>query len=756
MNPPHLRVVGAPAPTCDFLRIFHGDRDWPLSAINRATKDAQFAYFPKSDTRDADVLAWAAKWNLAKYDVYFSINPVKPGRSSKAAKEDVLAVEWLQADCDPPGTLPPADLDVWRAGKLAELRAGKEGVPAPTMIVDSGRGFWLFWKLNRAVPVDGRGPMTAAVESYARGVGALYGADHCFNIDRIARLPGFVNQRPNVPPRKAAVLDYWPDRACDLQDMPAAPLRQTDAAPIIVQGDLVDDAAAQSATVAYLLQADPAVEGRGGRKQALDVLQRCKDLGCSESVALDLMEAHWMGRCTPAWEREELEHTARSLKRNDPIGVHHPAVIADYRQALAKKEFEHVAPAPGDLTGTRYHFPDPSTIPPREFLYGGHYVRQFVSATIAPTKVGKSSLGIAEALAMASGKPLLGVEPRGQFRVRIWNGEDPWNEMIRRIAAAIQHYGLTEADLGDRLLVDSGREMPLILATQMRSGAALQVPVVSEIVRVLRAQAVDVMLVDPFVSSHRVSENDNGAVDLVVKAWANIADQTGCAVELVHHSRKLNGGEASIEDARGASALVSAVRSARALAKMTKGEAERSGLSEGVWRRLFRFTDASSNMAPPVAGELERWLLLESVGLGNGPGVDVLDRMLNGDSVGVVRLFDAGQAAEKEAHNLLGRGTETGVSREEALLQELASGDWRWSAKGGESWAGYPVARHFDLDAETTDGRAHAKKLLDTLRKDGRIRLVNGRSASRNKCELVEVVRQDVQNEASDLFGNLL
>ena len=78
--------------------------------------------------------------------------------------------------------------------------------------------------------------------------------------------------------------------------------------------------------------------------------------------------------------------------------------------------------------------------------------------------------------------------------------------------------------------------------------------------------------------------------------------------------------EASIEDARGASALVSAVRSARALAKMTKAEGDRLGLAEGVRRSLFRFTDASSNMAPPVAGELKRWLRLVSVGLGNGKG----------------------------------------------------------------------------------------------------------------------------------------
>ena len=51
---------------------------------------------------------------------------------------------------------------------------------------------------------------------------------------------------------------------------------------------------------------------------------------------------------------------------------------------------------------------------------------------------------------MASGKPLLGVQPEGLLRVRIWNGEDPRIELERRIEAAMQWHGLTAADIGDR------------------------------------------------------------------------------------------------------------------------------------------------------------------------------------------------------------------------------------------------------------------------------------------------------------------
>src|SRR5690349_16778256 len=84
------------------------------------------------------------------------------------------------------------------------------------------------------------------------------------------------------------------------------------------------------------------------------------------------------------------------------------------------------------IAATPFSSLDASTIPPRRFVYGRHLIRQFVSTTFAPGGVGKSSLGFAEALAMASGRPLLGVEPAGRLRVWIWNGEDPFEELQRR------------------------------------------------------------------------------------------------------------------------------------------------------------------------------------------------------------------------------------------------------------------------------------------------------------------------------------
>ena len=46
-----------------------------------------------------------------------------------------------------------------------------------------------------------------------------------------------------------------------------------------------------------------------------------------------------------------------------------------------------------------------------------------------------------------------------------------------RIAAAMIEHGLTREDIGDRLLVDSGRDMPICTAVLAKDGAKIMAPV---------------------------------------------------------------------------------------------------------------------------------------------------------------------------------------------------------------------------------------------------------------------------------------
>jgi hypothetical protein len=407
--------------------------------------------------------------------------------------------------------------------------------------------------------------------------------------------------------------------------------------------------------------------------------------------------------------------------------------IADYEPLFPEESNDNVAgaaaPKPRLIRASPYRFPDPAKIPRREWLYGQHYIREFLSVTVAPGGLGKSSLIIAEALAMASGKPLLGVQPQGQFRVWLLNGEDPLVELERRVAAVMLHYGLTPEDVGDRLFLDSGRDTELIIAKQEREGTVIAAPVVGAVVNEIRANRIDVFQVDPFVSSHRVKENDNDAIDMVAKQWGTIAGLTKCSIELVHHVRKTNGAEVMPEDGRGAGALVAAARSARTLNRMTKDEAAKLGL-EDRYKRLLRFGDAKANLTPPPASDKTEWMQLVSQPLGNGEG-GAVEAEITGDNIGVVARFEMPSASAFYDDE-----------KTDKALAVIRDGEWRGDVRAGETWAGVPIAVAFGLDAEAD--RAKIKSIIAQWLSEGRLKEVWRKDSNRKKRRFIEVASQGI------------
>jgi hypothetical protein len=415
--------------------------------------------------------------------------------------------------------------------------------------------------------------------------------------------------------------------------------------------------------------------------------------------------------------------------------------LGGWQQAIAERWFDHsandnsvegnalaVAQKPL-LKASPYRFPDPTKIPRREWLYGQHYIREFLSVTVAPGGLGKSSLIIAEALAMASGKSLLGVKPQGQFRVWLLNGEDPLVELERRVAAVMLYYGLTPEDVGDRLFLNSGRDTELVIAKHEREGTVIAAPVVGAVINEIRANRIDVFQVDPFVSSHRVKENDNDAIDMVAKQWGAIAGLTKCSIELVHHVRKTNGAEVTPEDGRGAGALVAAARSARTLNRMTKDEAAKLGL-EDRYKRLLRFGDAKANLTPPPSTDKTEWMQLVSQPLGNGEG-GAVEADITGDNIGVVARFEMPNTA----------AAYDGAAIDKAL-KAIAGGEWRSDLRAGEAWIGVPIAVAFGLDTEAD--RAKIKSIIAQWLNEGRLKEVLRKDSARKQRRFIEVASQGI------------
>ena len=291
--------------------------------------------------------------------------------------------------------------------------------------------------------------------------------------------------------------------------------------------------------------------------------------------------------------------------------------------------------------------------------------------------------------------------------------------------ATALHYGLTPADIDDYLFLDSGRAMPIVIAEQTRDGARIATPIVAAVVETIEANRIDVAIIDPFVASHHVSENDNNAIERVAKTWAGIADKTHCSIDLVHHSRKTGGAEVTVEDGRGASALLSAARSARVLNQMTEDEAGKAGVDN---RRLFfRVDNGKANLAAPVDGA--DWYKLVSVDLGNGTppnGIDI--NRYEGDSVGVVTAWQWPDPFEDITTADL-RAAQEAVS---------AGGPWRENCQAGD-WVGKPIATALRLDL---DNKAHAKKVAGLLKvwlANGMFVRVPGKDKKRMEKMFIEV-----------------
>jgi hypothetical protein len=354
------------------------------------------------------------------------------------------------------------------------------------------------------------------------------------------------------------------------------------------------------------------------------------------------------------------------------------------------------------IRATPFVWRDPTEIPVRKWLYAKHYIRNYVSTTIAAGGVGKSSLAMVEALAIVTGRPLLGIAPDKAGAVWYWCGEDPDDELQRRITAAMLHYDVRSDEIAGRLFIDSGRKTSIIIATQDRSGVKIATPVVDQMIETIRENNIALVIIDPFISSHQVVENDNPAIDRVTKTWAKIADVTGCAVELVHHARKVGGGEVTVEDGRGAVALLSTARSARTLNPMTKEEAERASVERH--QDYFRIDAGKANLAP--VSETATWVKKIGVPLNNGT------RGRDGDWVAVAvpwcwpNPFDG-----MTTHDL------------DSVQAKVSAGRWRKDVQA-KDWVGKAVADALGLDADNRADKSRIISLLKTWIANGALKVV--------------------------------
>lgn len=178
----------------EFLTWLYPSGPWVITAIEVDQRGITTATFGPKAERELRAFLAAHEQRNIYYDVNVRRPDVNPNK--KAYKKDIASVPFLHVDVDPRVGEPLAEERERIRGILQNPPAG---FPPPSAIVFSGGGYNALWRLEEPLVIDGDDEATRTThaenaERYNRTFQIAYdGGDHCFNIDRILRLPGTVN-----------------------------------------------------------------------------------------------------------------------------------------------------------------------------------------------------------------------------------------------------------------------------------------------------------------------------------------------------------------------------------------------------------------------------------------------------------------------------------------------------------------------------------------------------------------------------------
>ena len=346
---------------------------------------------------------------------------------------------------------------------------------------------------------------------------------------------------------------------------------------------------------------------------------------------------------------------------------------------------------------------DLAAIPAPEFLYSDFYARGYTSLTVAAPKVGKSMLGLAEAIDAATGRGFLTGVQREPMRVVYYNAEDDQNAINGRVSALLTEYGIEQSELVGQLSPVSGVEKEDFFMVSGPDGTINEALFVS-LEKFCKEQNADLLIFDPLQDLSRSPET-NEVFRLLGQRLRRMASTCQVGLGLIHHTRKVAAGVTpSIDDARGGGAIRGTARFNRILVAMTEDEGLKAGVENH--RHFMRIGDMESNLAPPSA-DVNRWFEKASV------------KAPNGQYIGAIRPWEWPDAFD-------------GVSPQDARKVQLAVAEMEEeppleSNRSPQRWVGLVVADVLGLDPDDKATKVRIGTLVKTWIKKGVLEVVDFR-----------------------------
>jgi AAA domain len=219
----------------------------------------------------------------------------------------------------------------------------------------------------------------------------------------------------------------------------------------------------------------------------------------------------------------------------------------------------------------------------------------------APGGTAKTTMLVGVALALASGRPLLGQSVHRRRSVLMVNHEEPLGELLLKIQAAAKHHVVAVAALDDIAVYGAGDcpHITLTIADPVSRREVVHEAGLRQLRHLVERHRAEVVILDPLSMLLPVGMNDSGVVYPALQALKQIAVDCDCAVIVAAHTRKGgtvigDGAEATL----GSVALVNAPRTVVGLRKPTVETCKAIGVAYGEEGNVRELVTQKGNYAP--------------------------------------------------------------------------------------------------------------------------------------------------------------
>jgi hypothetical protein len=258
---------------------------------------------------------------------------------------------------------------------------------------------------------------------------------------------------------------------------------------------------------------------------------------------------------------------------------------------------------------------DTAAPPPRGWLLGNTFCRRFLSSLLGDGGVGKTAVRYVQALALATFRKLTDEHVFQRARVLIISLEDDAAELRRRILAARRHFDIQPSDLDGWLFLSAPGAAAGKLMSTDKNGRGVLGQLSANLEAEIKAHNIDLVMIDPFVKSHSVEENNNALIDDIAQVLSDLAAKYDIAIDVPHHISKGTPEPGNASRGRGASSLVDACRLVSTLTPMSQDEAKAFGISEENRPLYVRIDRAKVNITKRAGAP--KWFRLVGIPLGN-------------------------------------------------------------------------------------------------------------------------------------------